>query len=216
MLVRNFKKIIKIILKLLFDNKLYTREQAIILITYLVQKPEIVSCCCSYTELIIMKVLEMCCVPCKSVVRVAEKCSLALSVCLQSQTVVRVITPLISVKEFPINMITTKMITKLIDKHGSLPVAAQMKKIMSSLLQGYDNPDSSVRKATVNCLVSLHKVFGERELLPYLSDLSSAKLKLLNLLLNSTTTLFKTNLLIIIHNYFFIFYYQTAKKKHVN
>jgi len=180
-LVTNFKKIFKVVLKLLFDDEPFIREQAIILITYLVKKPEMIPSFCSYTELIIMKVLDMCCDPCKSVVRVAEKCSLTLSICLQSQTVVRVITPLISVKEFPINLIATKMITILIDKHGSLPVAAQIKELMSSLLQGYENPDSSVRKATVYCLVSLHKVFGEQELLPYLSNLSSAKLKLLNL-----------------------------------
>uniref|UniRef100_A0A2H8TIG7 CLIP-associating protein 1 n=1 Tax=Melanaphis sacchari TaxID=742174 RepID=A0A2H8TIG7_9HEMI len=181
LLVKNFKKIIKVVLKLLMDNEPIVREQAIILITYLVQKPEMVTCFYNFTELIILKVLNMCCDPCKPVVKVAEECSFALSISLQPETVVRVITPLISAKEFPVNLMAIKMMTKLVDMYGSPPVALQMKEIMPGLLQGYDNPDSAVRKSAVFCMVSLHKVFGEQEFAPHISSLNGAKLKLLNL-----------------------------------
>jgi len=181
LLIKNFKKIIKVVLKLLMDNESIVREQAIILITHLVQKPEMVACFYNFTELIILKVLNMCCDPCKPVVKVAEECSFALSISLQPETVVRVITPLISAKEFPVNLMAIKMMTKLVDMYGSPPVTVQMKEIMPGLLQGYDNPDSAVRKSAVFCMVSLHKVFGEQEFAPHISSLNGAKLKLLNL-----------------------------------
>jgi CLIP-associating protein 1/2 len=196
-LVKNFKKIIKVVLKLLMDSEPIIREQAITLITNLVQKPEMVTCFHNFTELIILKVLNMCCDPCKPVVKVAEECSFALSVSLQPETVVRVITPLISAKEFPVNLMAIKMMTKLVDMYGSPPVASQMKEIMPGLLQGYDNPDSAVRKSAVFCMVSLHKVFGEQEFAPHISSLNGAKLKLLNLYIEraqqSSPTSPKTN-----------------------
>lgn len=196
-LIKNFKKIIKVVLKLLMDSEPIIREQAIILITCLVQKPEMVTCFYNFTELIILKILNMCCDPCKPVVKVAEECSFALSVSLQPETVVRVITPLISAKEFPVNLMAIKMMTKLVDMNGSPPVAAHMKEIMPGLLQGYDNPDSAVRKSAVFCMVSLHKVFGEHEFAPYISSLNGAKLKLLNLYIEraqqSSPTSPKTN-----------------------
>ena len=43
-----------------------------------------------------------------------------------------------------------------------------------SCLQGYDNTESSVRKAAVFCLVALYMVVGE-DLRPYLSDLNGSK-----------------------------------------
>lgn len=196
-LIKNFKKIIKVVLKLLMDKESIVREQAIILITYLVQKPEMVTCFHNFTELIILKVLNMCCDPCKPVVKVAEECSFALSISLQPEAVVRVITPLISAKEFPVNLMAIKMMTKLVDMYGSPPVVTQMNEIMPGLLQGYDNPDSAVRKSAVFCMVSLHKVFGEQEFAPHISSLNGAKLKLLNLYIEraqqSSPTSPKTN-----------------------
>lgn len=40
--------------------------------------------------------------------------------------------------------------------------------------QGYDNSESSVRKACVFCLVAIYAVIGE-DLKPHLSQLSSSK-----------------------------------------
>ncbi|CAB1320677.1 unnamed protein product [Coregonus sp. 'balchen'] len=55
-----------------------------------------------------------------------------------------------------------------------------LKLIRGNTLQGYDNSESSVRKACVFCLVALYAVIGE-ELKPHLNQLSGSKLKLLNL-----------------------------------
>ena len=46
--------------------------------------------------------------------------------------------------------------------------------------QAYDNVESSMRKASVFCIVSLHQLAGE-DLQPHLESLTGSKLKLLNL-----------------------------------
>lgn len=46
------------------------------------------------------------------------------------------------------------------------------------LKQGYDNSESSVRKACVFCLVAIYTVIGE-DLKPHLSQLSSSKVAVL-------------------------------------
>lgn len=43
-------------------------------------------------------------------------------------------------------------------------------------LQGYDNTESSVRKASVFCLVAIYSVIGE-ELKPYLAQLTGSKVR---------------------------------------
>lgn len=44
------------------------------------------------------------------------------------------------------------------------------------LPQGYDNTESSVRKASVFCLVAIYSVIGE-ELKPYLAQLTGSKVR---------------------------------------
>jgi len=192
-LINNFKKIIAVIFKLLIDIEPIIREHTMSLVVCLVQKSELVIYFYDYTELIISKVINMVCDSYKSVVKVAEECLIALSVSLHTQTVVKIITPLILAKEFPINLIAIKMMTKIIDIYGSPPVTDKIKEIMSGLLQSYDNPDSAVRKSTVFCMVSLHKVFGSREFIPHISSLNGAKLKLLNLYIERAQQSIKIN-----------------------
>ncbi|KAE9538568.1 hypothetical protein AGLY_005667 [Aphis glycines] len=192
-LINNFKKIITVIFKLLIDNEPIIRENTMTLVVYLVQKSELVAYFHDYTELIISKVINIVCDSYKSVVKVAEECLIALSVSLHTETVVKIITPLILSKEFPINLIAIKMMTKIIDVYGSPPVTDKIKEIMSGLLQSYDNPDSAVRKSAVFCMVSLYKVFGSREFIPHISSLSGAKLKLLNLYIERAQQSIKIN-----------------------
>ena len=47
--------------------------------------------------------------------------------------------------------------------------------------QGYDDSDSSVRKASVFCLVAIYMVIGE-DLRKYLSDLNLSKVSILLLM----------------------------------
>ncbi|XP_022178284.1 CLIP-associating protein 1-like [Myzus persicae] len=192
-LIHHFKKMINVVLKLLMDIEPIVREHTISLITYLVKKSELVTYFHNYTELIVLKVIDMCCDSYKPIVKVAEECLLVLSVSLHQKTVVKIITPLILAKEFPVNLVAIRMMTKLIDTCGSPPVTDQIKDIMSGLLQSYDNPDSAVRKSAVFCMVSLYKAFGSQEFTPHISSLNGAKLKLLNLYIERSQQSIKIN-----------------------
>ncbi len=46
------------------------------------------------------------------------------------------------------------------------------------LLQGYDHAESTVRKASVFCLVSLHNLVGQDVITPYLEVLNGSKVGL--------------------------------------
>eukprot|EP00102_Acyrthosiphon_pisum_P014965 XP_008185289.1 PREDICTED: CLIP-associating protein 1-like [Acyrthosiphon pisum] len=186
----HLKELIK---DLLMDVEPIVREHTITLIIYLVKKSELATYFHNYTELIILKVINMCCDSYKPIVKVAEECLIALSVSLHHETVVKIITPLILAKEFPVNLIAIRMMTKIIDMWGSPPVTDQIKEIMSGLLQSYDNPDSAVRKSAVYCMVSLYKAFGSQEFTPHISSLNGAKLKLLNVYIERAQQSIKIN-----------------------
>ena len=47
--------------------------------------------------------------------------------------------------------------------------------------QAYDNVESSVRKASVFCIVAIHQLVGEANLQPHLDCLNGSKMKLLSL-----------------------------------
>jgi len=192
-LIQNFKKMINVILKLLMDIEPIAREHTITLITCLIKKSELVTHFHNYTESIILKVINMCCDSYKPIVKVAEECLITLSISLHQETVVKIITPLILAKEFPINLIAIRMMTKVVDVYGSPPVTDQIKDIMFDLLQSYDNPDSAVRKSAVFCMVSLYKAFGSQEFTPHISSLNGAKLKLLNLYIERAQQSIKIN-----------------------
>ena len=53
--------------------------------------------------------------------------------------------------------------------------------MITGCLQGYDSPDSGVRKQSVTGLVTLHTKLGEETVTPYLECLSTPKRKLLSL-----------------------------------
>jgi len=60
-------------------------------------------------------------------------------------------------------------------------VSQHARELVAALLRTYDSPESAVRKASVNCLVTLHSVLGEAELAPHLDTLTGPKRKLLSL-----------------------------------
>ena len=49
------------------------------------------------------------------------------------------------------------------------------------LVQAYDNVESSVRKASVFCIVAIHQLVGEGAIQPHLECLNGSKMKLLSL-----------------------------------
>ncbi|KAH0621291.1 hypothetical protein JD844_022426 [Phrynosoma platyrhinos] len=118
----------------------------------------------NYAELTIMKTLEAHKDSHKEVVRAAEEAASTLASSIHPEQCIKVLCPIIQTADYPINLAAIKMQTK-----------------------GYDNTESSVRKASVFCLVAIYSVIGE-ELKPHLAQLTGSKMKLLNLYIKRAQT----------------------------
>ncbi|XP_070702049.1 CLIP-associating protein 2 isoform X1 [Pempheris klunzingeri] len=134
----------------------------------------------NYAELTIMKALESHKDPHKEVVRAAEETAAMLALSISPDQCIKVLCPIIQSADYPINLAAIKMQTKVVERIPREGLISLLPEIVPGLIQGYDNSESSVRKACVFCLVAIYAVIGE-DLKPHLSQLSSSKLKLLNL-----------------------------------
>ncbi|KAM3596337.1 uncharacterized protein V6R79_012768 [Siganus canaliculatus] len=134
----------------------------------------------NYAELTIMKALEAHKDPHKEVVRAAEETAAMLALSISPDQCIKVLCPIIQSADYPINLAAIKMQTKVVERVPREGLMGLLPEIVPGLIQGYDNSESSVRKACVFCLVAIYAVIGE-DLKPHLSQLSSSKLKLLNL-----------------------------------
>ncbi|XP_049331415.1 CLIP-associating protein 2 isoform X30 [Astyanax mexicanus] len=134
----------------------------------------------NYAELTIMKTLEAHKDPHKEVVRAAEEAAAMLASSISPEQCIKVLCPIIQSADYPINLAAIKMLTKVIERLSKDGLLQMLPEIVPGLIQGYDNSESSVRKACVFCLVAIYAIIGE-DLKPHLSQLSGSKLKLLNL-----------------------------------
>ncbi|XP_067358248.1 CLIP-associating protein 2 isoform X25 [Channa argus] len=134
----------------------------------------------NYAELTIMKALEAHKDPHKEVVRAAEETAAMLALSISPDQCIKVLCPIIQSADYPINLAAIKMQTKVVERIPREGLFSLLPEIVPGLIQGYDNSESSVRKACVFCLVAIHAVIGD-DLKPHLGQLSSSKLKLLNL-----------------------------------
>ncbi|XP_047664289.1 CLIP-associating protein 2 isoform X38 [Tachysurus fulvidraco] len=134
----------------------------------------------NYAELTIMKTLEAHKDPHKEVIRAAEEAAAMLASSISPEQCIKVLCPIIQSADYPINLAAIKMLTKVIERLPKESLVQMLSEIVPGLIQGYDNSESSVRKACVFCLVAIYAIIGE-DLKPFLSQLSGSKLKLLNL-----------------------------------
>ncbi|KAM8934479.1 CLIP-associating protein 1 isoform 2-T2 [Pelodytes ibericus] len=141
----------------------------------------------NYAELTIMKTLEAHKDSHKEVVRAAEEAASTLASSIHPEQCIKVLCPIIQTADYPINLAAIKMQTKVIERISKESLHQILPDIIPGLLQGYDNTESSVRKASVFCLVAIYSVIGE-ELKPYLAQLTGSKMKLLNLYIKRAQT----------------------------
>ncbi|XP_071224579.1 CLIP-associating protein 2 isoform X29 [Salvelinus alpinus] len=174
----HFKTILLLLLETLGDREHVIRALALrVLREILSRQPWRFK---NYAELTIMKALEAHKDPHKEVVRAAEETAVMLASSISPDQCIKVLCPIIQSADYPINLAAIKMQTKVIEKVPHEGLVSMLPEIVPGLIQGYDNSESSVRKACVFCLVALYAVIGE-ELKPHLNQLSGSKLKLLNL-----------------------------------
>uniref|UniRef100_A0A3B3SXS1 Cytoplasmic linker associated protein 2 n=1 Tax=Paramormyrops kingsleyae TaxID=1676925 RepID=A0A3B3SXS1_9TELE len=174
----HFKTILLLLLETLGDQEHVIRTLALrVLKEILNQQPSRFK---NYAELTIMKALEAHKDPHKEVVRAAEDTAAMLANSIGPEQCIKVLCPIIQTADYPINLAAIKMQTKVIDRLSKDSLQQLLPEVVPGLIQGYDNPESSVRKACVFCLVAIYAVIGD-ELKPHLSQLTGSKLKLLNL-----------------------------------
>ncbi|XP_039529389.1 CLIP-associating protein 1-B isoform X14 [Pimephales promelas] len=141
----------------------------------------------NYAELTIMKTLEAHKDCHKEVVRAAEETASTLAGSIHPEQCIKVLCPIVQTADYPINLAAIKMQTKVIERIPQDSLGQLLPDIIPGLLQGYDNTESSVRKASVFCLVAIYSIIGE-DLKPHLQQLTGSKMKLLNLYIKRAQT----------------------------
>ncbi|ESO13011.1 hypothetical protein HELRODRAFT_63102, partial [Helobdella robusta] len=132
-----------------------------------------------YVELTVVRSLEAHKDPVKEVTRAAEECSSLLSRIIPPARTHTILSPLIESDDYPINLAAIKMVNQIVEEADMSIVVDMLPYLTPSLLKAYENQQSSVRKSSVVCLVSIYMSVGE-QLRPYLQDLHGSKVKLLN------------------------------------
>ncbi|CAB4013973.1 CLIP-associating 1-like isoform X2 [Paramuricea clavata] len=117
----------------------------------------------------------------KGVTRAAEEAAATFSKSISPDECMTVLSPLIGDSTYPVNLAGIKMLTKALEGVDHTTVEINLPLLVPPLLKCYDHSESSVRKASVFCLVAIHNIVGESVMRPYLLELPQTKLKLLNL-----------------------------------
>jgi len=176
-----FRDVLRLLLENLSDQVGSTRALVFGALTEMLKQESLISSFHGFCELIILKVLEAHRDEEKDVERAAEACAAAMAGVLPFDAVIRVLNPIVKTGEYPVNQAAVKMLTKVAEHKDSKEVIiSHLADVMPGLLRAYDNVESSVRKASVFCMVALHQLVGD-QLQPHLKSLNGSKLKLLNL-----------------------------------
>jgi CLIP-associating protein 1/2 len=180
-LIEHFRTVLRVLLENLEDPEGSSRALVFGVLTEMMKQDSLQPGFHGFTELVILKVLQAHKDQEKDVVRAAESCAATMAGVLPPEMVVRVLNPIVKTGDFPVNQAAIKMLTKLVEKQTPDSVEVHLQEIMPGLLKAYDNVESSVRKAAVFCIVSLHQLVGEDVLQPHLECLNGSKMKLLSL-----------------------------------
>lgn len=136
----------------------------------------------SYAELTLIKIFGAFKHPEREVCRAAEACSMEAAAALPPEQSVRLLHSLIGESdEDDVVIAAIKVMSRLVEVHPKRIIVELLPQMMPVLLKAYDHSESSVRKAAVFCMVTLHGVVGSESMKPHLASLTGCKLKLLNL-----------------------------------
>lgn len=184
----NFRAVLRLLLESLVCDDGGQRALVLAVLTEMMRRSPLVHHFLSFSELIILRVLNAHADKEKEVLRAASVCAGTVAEILPPEVVIRVLKPLIQMGEYPVNQAAIKMLNKLVEAHQPSIVAAALPEIMPGLIKAYDNKESCVRKASVFCMVALHNAVGEDAMRPHLESLTGSKLKLLNLYIKRAET----------------------------
>ncbi|PFX27552.1 CLIP-associating protein 1-A [Stylophora pistillata] len=111
----------------------------------------------------------------KEVARVAEEAAGTIAKSLPPEVCLQALSPVLREAEFPVNLAALKMTIKVVEDIDGETIEENLGEIVPGLVRCYDHVESSVRKASVFCLVAIHGVVGEETLMPHLAELSGTK-----------------------------------------
>ncbi|XP_075548307.1 CLIP-associating protein isoform X2 [Dermacentor variabilis] len=136
----------------------------------------------NYAELTLIKIFGTFKQPEREVSRAAELCSMEAAAALPPEQTMRLLHSLIGESDDQDVVIAAiKVMSRLVEVHPKRIIVELLPQMMPVLLKAYDHSESSVRKAAVFCMVTLHGVVGSELMKPHLASLTGCKLKLLNL-----------------------------------
>lgn len=136
----------------------------------------------------ILPLLETECDTQKEVAKTAEECCTLVSEVIPAAELLPIVSPLVGESPYPVNLSAIKMLNVIADQCTKDPMTRHVDVTVRNLLKAYDHDESSVRKAAVFCLVSVHNLVGESIVQPYFADLAGSKMKLLLLYIRRRQT----------------------------
>lgn len=173
-----FKPTLLILLETLGDDGYETRSLALKVLQELVRaKANLFH---EFAHLFVMKILDACRDEEKSVVRSAEDCARTVAQCLPPDLCFSVLTPLIDDQQLQINLPAVKMQEHVVRNSPSDLVFDVLNAIVPGLISGCNHDDSSMRKASIFCLVAIAMKIGDR-IWECLTELHVSKRRLLKL-----------------------------------
>lgn len=133
-----------------------------------------------YAELTTMKVLKAFTDEESTVSQAAEDVFPLLAPSLPSESAVGLLAPMAVTEKYPMLLGIIKLLTKVTGLVDGRYLESKLSDLVPGVIRGYSHSESSVRKASVFCLVAIHAVVGDT-LREHLSKLSSSQTKLLEL-----------------------------------
>lgn len=119
---------------------------------------------------------------------VADECLKTLATHFPLHVVIRATKPIIAQESDNRVGPALKMLTRLIESLDADELTARLPEIAPGVVNCYMNPQSSVRKSTVFCLVAMVNKLGREPVNPYLAPLSNSKIHLLEVYIQRTQT----------------------------
>jgi len=129
-----------------------------------------------YAELTTMKVLKAFADTDASVSQAAEDLFTLLAPALPSESAIELLSPMVAREKHPMLLGTIKLLTKVISLAEEEYLQGKLKEVIPGVIRGYSHSESSVRKASVFCLVAIHSVVGDK-LRDHLTKLSSSQVR---------------------------------------
>ncbi|TGZ57795.1 hypothetical protein CRM22_009853 [Opisthorchis felineus] len=173
-----FKPTLLILLETLGDDGCETRSLALKVLQELVRaKPELFH---DFACLFVIKVLDACRDEEKTVTRAAEECAKSIAQHLPPDLCFSVLTPLINDTKMQVNLPAVKMQEHVVRNSPPDLVTDVLDVIIPGLIVACNHEDSSMRKASIFCMVAIALKIGDA-IWEHLNDLHVSKKRLLKL-----------------------------------